>query len=427
MMNSVERQELVELLNQEVIPALGCTEPVSVALATARSKEELTGIPDKVEVFVSGNIYKNGMGVGIPGTGMTGLPIATALGAICGQSVNGLNILEGISDQELSLAKEMIEEGRISIKVKEDVDNLYVEATCYHGSDQAQTIITHRHTNIIYVKHNDQVVFSQLEATESEQPEEPGVELSLEKIYDFATTAPIEELTFILKGVELNLAISNEGLKGSYGLQTGKTIAKNVERRIIADDIASYATSITSAASDARMDGCTMPVMTNCGSGNQGITTFLPVVAVATKTGVAEEKLIRALILSNLSAIYIKRYVGQLTALCGILISACGAACGITYLLGGELNEVSYAIKNMAGGITGMICDGAKQGCALKVSSGASTAVYTALLAIEGISIKETDGIIDKDVDKTVRNIGLLASKGMLETDRLILETMISK
>ena len=427
MLKADERHKIIALINCEVIPALGCTEPVAVALATARSREVLGDFPETIEVFVSGNIYKNGMGVGIPGTGMIGLPIAAALGAVCGNSKDGLEVLKQVNDKHLEAARRMVDEKQVDISVKDGTDNLYVESICKAKDHTCRTIISHRHTNIIYVEKNGKPVFRGFDAHSDTEKPETKINLSVAKIYEFANQTPLDEIKFILEGVKLNEAISKEGLTGKYGLRTGMTIQKNITRKFIADDLASYAMSLTAAASDARMDGCTLPVMSNSGSGNQGITTILPVVAVAQKTGASDEKLIRALILSNLMAIYIKQSVGQLTALCGILTASTGAACGICYLLGGNLDQIGGTIKNMAASITGMICDGAKQGCSLKVSAGVSSAVYCALLAIEGSYATHTDGIIAEDVDQTVRNIGDLATKGMLETDRHIINTMISK
>ena len=427
MLNQSEREKIISLIKQEVVPALGCTEPVAVALATAKSREVLAKFPDTIEVFVSANIYKNGVGVGIPGTGMVGLPIATALGAVCGNSEDGLEVLKQIDDKNLEKARKMLKENKVEIKVKEGTDNLYIESICKKGDDICRTIISHRHTNIIYVEKNGQSVFKAVDEHVESKKVKSDLTLSVAKIYEFADTAPLDELKFIMEGVKLNEAISKEGMTGNYGFKTGATIKKNIKRKFVADDIVSHAMAITAAASDARMAGCPMPVMSNSGSGNQGITTILPVVAVAQKIEVRGEKLIRALILSNLMAIYIKQHIGQLTALCGILTASTGAACGVCYLLGGGLKEVDSTIQNMAASITGMICDGAKLGCSLKVSAGVSSAVYCALLANEGISATDTDGIIAHDVDTTVYNIGKLATQGMLETDRHILKTMLSK
>jgi len=427
MLDKDEQRKIIALINREVIPALGCTEPVAVALATAKSREVLGTFPETIEIFVSGNIYKNGMGVGIPGTGMVGLPIAAALGAVCGRSEDGLEVLQQMNDEHLKAARQMVDEKKIEIKVKDGTDNLYVESICTDGPHTCRTIISHRHTNIIYVEKDGDIIFHGHEMLLTTEKPVAEIHLCVAKVYEFADQAPLDDIKFILEGARLNEAISKEGMTGKYGLKTGTTIQHNITRKFIADDLASHAMSLTAAASDARMDGCALPVMSNSGSGNQGITTILPVVAVAQKTGASEEKLIRALILSNLMAIYIKQYIGQLTALCGVLTAATGAACGVCYLLGGNLDQIGGTIKNMAASITGMICDGAKLGCSLKVSAGVSSAVYCALLAIEGSYATKTDGIIAEDVDQTVKNIGELATKGMLETDRHIINTMISK
>ena len=426
-LNADELQEIIAIINREVVPALGCTEPVAVALATARSREALDEFPDNIEVFVSGNVYKNGMGVGIPGTGMIGLHIAAALGAVCGHSKDGLEVLKYVNDENLETARRMVNEKQVDIKIKEGTDNLYIECICKSENHTCRTIISHRHTNIIYVEKNGNAVFRRVESPC--EPEKPVLKtnLSVAKVYEFATLAPLDEIEFILEGAKLNEAISKQGMTGEYGLKTGSTILKNIRKKFIADDLASHAMSLAAAASDARMDGCPLPVMSNSGSGNQGITTILPVVAAAQKTGAGDEKLIRALILSNLMAIHIKQFTGQLSALCGILTASIGAACGVCYLLGGNLEQINGAIKNMTASITGMICDGAKQACALKVSAGVSSAVYCALLAIEGSYATSTDGIVAENVEQTLKNIGELATKGMLETDRHIINTMISK
>ncbi|MFH2091971.1 MAG: L-serine ammonia-lyase, iron-sulfur-dependent, subunit alpha [Pseudomonadota bacterium] len=427
MLGKNQRQQIIDLINKEVVPALGCTEPVAVALATARSREVLEIFPKTIDVLVSGNIYKNGMGVGIPGTGMAGLDIAAALGAVCGQSKDGLEVLKSVDAKSLAQARQMVLDKKINISVKEGTDNLYVESIARSGDQICRTIISHRHTQIVLVEKNGCIVFqSDQTVKNSDKPQEQETLLSVKTIIEFSRTTPIKEIAFIMEGVSLNSAISKEGMTGKYGLKTGKTIQQSIQNKRVADDLVSHAMSVTAAASDARMDGCNLPVMSNSGSGNQGITTIMPVVAVAERIHAPQETLIRALILSNLMAIYIKQFVGQLTALCGILTASIGAACGICYLLGGNPEQIGGTIKNMGASITGMICDGAKPGCALKVSSGVSSAVYCALLALEGHYADDMDGIICHDVERTVRNIGALATKGMVETDRHIIRTLIS-
>jgi L-cysteine desulfidase len=419
--------QLIELIKQHVVPSVGCTEPVACALACAKAAEILGGQPERIEVLVSGNIYKNGMGVGIPGTGMTGLPVAAALGSICGKPDYGLEVLKDVNDRYLARAKEMLAESRIAIKVKEDCpDNLYVEALCRRGSDEVRVEIVHQHSNIVLVEKNGEVLFRKEIPRENHVEEQAAPGLSVARILEFATTAPIESLEFILEGVEMNTAISQFGLRQEHGLQIGKKMKEQIESGLLSDDLLSYSLMLTAAASDARMAGCTHPVMTNSGSGNQGITVTMPVVAAAEKLDSSREQLVRALIISNLISIHIHSFLGHLSALCGICLAGTGAACGITYLMGGGITELEFAIKNMAGNITGMVCDGAKLGCSLKVSSGVTAAIQAALLAVGGIHIGN-DGIVEEDIEKTIRNVGVIGCEGMLETDRVILKTMLCK
>lgn len=428
-MNVKNYDEFIKILKKEVVPALGCTEPIAVALAAAKAREVLKVNPEKTEVYVSANIYKNGMGVGIPGTGMVGLDIAAALGVVGGNSEEKLEVLKAITKEDIAKSKELVDNNEICVKPKDVPNKLYVEAVCINENHVARVVIKDMHSNIVLVQYNDEILFeagSKAQTSEIKN-EEVQPTLTVEKIYDFALNADFKDIEFILEGAKLNKEISKEGLKEEYGLKVGKTIFKNIEEGILGDDMQNYAMAITAAASDARMAGSMLSVMSNSGSGNQGITVMLPVVAVAEKIDCDDEKLARALILSNLVAIHIKTYLGRLSALCGCVVASAGASCGITYLLGGKLENVIYAIKNMVGNITGMICDGAKTGCALKVSTGVSAAVQAALLAINNIEISDKDGIIHKDIERTIQNIADIGTKGMAETDKLILDIMTCK
>ncbi|RKD34345.1 serine dehydratase subunit alpha family protein [Thermohalobacter berrensis] len=421
-------EKIISLLKKELVPALGCTEPIAVALATSKAREVLKEEPDKIEVLVSRNILKNGMAVGIPGTGMTGLKIAAALGAIGGNSQAKLEVLKYINNQHIERSKEIVKENKVSIKLKDTNEKLYIEAICSTKDNISRVIIKGNHSNIVEVRlNNDLLLKKDSKKAEVALDKNNTVDLNVKKIFKFANTEKIENIEFLLDGAKMNKAISKEGLKGNYGLMVGKKIAEKVKRGILSDDIMTYAMSVTAAASDARMDGCMYPVMSNSGSGNQGLTVMLPVVAVAEKLNVDREKLIRALALSNLMTIYIKTYLGRLSALCGVVVASIGSSCGITYLLGGKYHNIVATIKNMIGDIAGMICDGAKPGCALKVSTGVSAAIKSALLAIDGIEISEYDGIIEKDVDKTIKKIGEIGSKGMHKTDKYILDIMVNK
>ena len=440
-------EEIIALIKQEVKPALGCTEPIAVALAVAKAAEIISEncpccgswrmkADFKLDVAVSGNILKNGMGVGIPGTGMVGLPVAAALGAVCGNSSLGLEVLKGLTPEAVARAKELVAKGFVHISVADTEHLLYVKATVTVGDNtvasaevdpHAYAVIEDDHDRIVETSFADKILMSSesaagLPAEASESP----YDLTVQSIWNFAREAPYEDIAFILEDRTLNLALAEEGLRGNYGLQVGKAIREN-QKEVFGDDFMSYAMGMTAAASDARMAGSTLPAMSNSGSGNQGITVSMPVIAYALKYKVDDEKLSRALILSNLVAIHIKHFLGKLSALCGCVVASTGSACGIVYLEGGGYEQVCAAIKNMAGNITGMVCDGAKVGCAMKVASGVSCAVQSAVLALRGTCIPSTDGIIEDDVEKTIRNIGTIGSAGMKATDRMILDIMLCK
>lgn len=424
-------QLYIDAFNSEVVPALGCTEPIAVALAAATSTKLLGGKIERAEIALSGNIMKNGLGVGIPGTGMVGLPIAAALGITGGDPTKELEVLNGVTPEHIALAKEMVKADKIKVFMKDKVDKLYIEATCFSGKNSARTVICGSHTNIVLTELNGKIIsqkscnaFSFDKENESKTQE---YHMTVEGIWNFINKVPLEKIRYVLEGAEMNKKIALEGLSGDYGLRVGKTLRLNVKKGILCDDLANYAMALTAAASDARMAGCTLSVMSNSGSGNQGITVMMPIVATAERLGSSEEKLIRALYLGNLIAIHLKEFMSKLSALCGTVTASTGASCGMVYLMGGGLPQINYAIKNMIGNISGMICDGAKAGCALKVSTTINAALQSALLAIENIEISETDGIIERDIEKTIKNLATVASEGMEKTDQVILDIMTCK
>lgn len=449
---TIERElEIIELLNKEVKPALGCTEPIAVALAVASSCETLRnggfGEPASLEVEVSANILKNGMGVGIPGTGMVGLHIASALGATCGKSEYKLEVLKDLDETALAAAKRMVAESNVKIGLADTPVKLYIKATAINGENRAETIIKDNHDSIISVTLNGNNVKGDTSACNNagncivgedcacDQSAQKSVadkttldyKLSVKEILEFAESASYENISFILDSVKLNYALAEEGLNNDYGLKVGKTILASQHSGVFGSSIMTYAMAATAAASDARMAGCLLPAMSNSGSGNQGITVTVPVIAVARKMEVSDEKLARALVLSHLIAIHIKGYLGKLSALCGCVIASTGSSCGIVYLNGGSYEQICSAIKNMVGNITGMVCDGAKVGCALKVASGVSSSVQSAILALDNICISSNDGIIEDSIEKTIYNLGTIGSKGMQVTDKMILDIMVSK
>lgn len=423
-----ERQSIIRLIKQQVVPAIGCTEPVCVALCVARAVEELGAEPANVQVLLSANILKNAMGVGIPGTGMVGLPIAVALGALIGKSAYGLEVLKDVTPEDVEKGKAFIAENRIDIKLKENItEKLYVEvcATTENGH-KAVAVISGKHTQFTYIESDGNVKLDE-GASAAEGQSAELVELTLRKVYDFAVSSPVEELEFILEARRLNENASKQALKGCYGHELGKTLSRPLGRGIMGDNIFSHILSGTSAACDARMAGAMIPVMSNSGSGNQGICATMPVVVFAEENHNTEEELVRALILSHLTAIYIKQSLGVLSALCGCVVASTGSSCGITYLMGGKYEQVSFAVKNMIANLTGMICDGAKPSCALKLTSGVSTAVLSAMLAMQQKCVSSVEGIIEDDVDKSIRNLTSIGAEAMNETDKKVLEIMTHK
>ena len=428
MIDKSERERIIALINREVVPAIGCTEPIAVALCVAKAAETLNQRPQKIQVLLSANILKNAMGVGIPGTDMIGLPIAVALGALIGKSEYQLEVLKDSTPEAVEAGKKMIEAQAIQISLKENIEEkLYIEVTCMAGEEKATAIISGGHTNFVYLSKNDSVLMDKRSGTSGETEEE-SVELNLKKVYDFATTSPIEELQFILEARRLNKQAAERSFKGNYGHELGKTLcSSDSERLIMGSNTFTHILSYTSAACDARMAGAMIPVMSNSGSGNQGIAATLPVVVYAEDNHKSEEELTRALILSHLTAIYIKQSLGRLSALCGCVVAATGSSCGITYLMEGNYQQVSFAVQNMIANLTGMICDGAKPSCAIKLTSGVSTAVLSAILAMENKCVTSVEGIIEDNVDLSIRNLTKIGSQGMNETDKLVLDIMTHK
>jgi len=422
-----ERAKIIALINREVVPAIGCTEPIAVALCTARAAELLDTQPEKIEVRLSANILKNAMGVGIPGTGMIGLPIAVALGALVGRSEYQLEVLRDVTPEAVGRGARYIDEKRVCISLKEDIaEKLYIEVEASAGERRAVAVIAGGHTAFVYLERDGEVLLDKRTASVAE--EEAGeVPLTLRRVWDFAMTAPLDELRFILETRRVNKAAAERAFAGEFGHCVGRTLRCERERRGMGDSIFSRILSYTSAACDARMAGAMIPVMSNSGSGNQGIAATLPVVVYADETAADEEHTIRALVLSHLTVIYIKQSLGRLSALCGCVVAATGSSCGITYLMGGAYEQVAAAVKNMIANLTGMICDGAKPSCSMKLTSGVSTAVLSAMMAMDGHCVTPVEGIIEEDVDKCIRNLTAIGRDGMNETDRLVLGIMTHK
>ena len=422
-----EREQIVALINREVVPAIGCTEPIAVALCVAKATEILGTEPERIVARLSANILKNAMGVGIPGTGMIGLPIAIALGALIGKSAYRLEVLRDVDAEAVARGKRYVDEKRITIGLKEGIEEkLYIEIEAAAGDHTAVAVIAGGHTNFVFEARDGQSQLDQRGASAGEE-EQNGPALSLRRVYDFAMTTPLDELRFILETRRLNKAAAEQSFKGDYGQCLGKTLRHDRELKVLGDSVFLRMLSYTSAACDARMAGAMIPVMSNSGSGNQGIAATLPVVVYAEENGATEEQTIRALTLSHLTVIYMKQSLGRLSALCGCVVAATGSSCGIAYLMGGGYEEVTFAVKNMIATLTGMICDGANPSCAMKLTSGVSTAVLSAMMALEHRCVTAVEGIIDDDVDQCIRNLTRIGRDGMNETDRLVLDIMTSK
>ena len=343
-----ERREIIALMNREIIPAIGCTEPIAVALCVAKATETLGREPEHIEARLSANVLKNAMGVGIPGTGMTGLPIAMALGALVGKSEYELEVLKDADEAAVKAGCRLIDEKRISVDLKEGIEEkLYIEIEVKAGADKAVAIIAGGHTRFVSITRNDEVLLSADAPASSEGAapvEQKDPELTLRRVWDFAMTAPVEELEFILEAKRLNMNAAYESLKGDYGHAIGKLMRSESERNIMGDTLHCQIVGMTTAACDARMAGAMIPVMSNSGSGNQGLTSTVPVAVYAEQIKANEEQTIRSLILSNLTVIYIKQSLGRLSALCGCVVAATGSSCGITYLMGGGYEEVTFAV-----------------------------------------------------------------------------------
>ena len=424
----MENEQIIALIKREVVPAIGCTEPAAVALCTAYATEALGERPERIEVELSGNMLKNAMGVGIPGTGMTGLPVAVALGALIGKSDYQLEVLRDVCPKAVAEARAYLAENRITIGLTKDSDEtLYIEIRCKAGERASRSVIARDHTRLVYLEGHCTPTVDRRSELGRREEEAAENDLTLRRVFEFATTAPLEDIEFINESRRLNEAAAEEALKGNYGHELGKTLSRPLGKGIMGDSIFSHIISATSCACDARMAGAMIPVMSNSGSGNQGIAATLPVVVFARENHNTEEELTRALVLSHLTAIYIKQSLGKLSCLCGCVVASTGSSCGMTWLMGGGYEQVAYSVKNMIANLAGMVCDGAKPSCALKVSSGVSTAVLSAMLAVQNHSVSSYEGLIEDDVDRCIHNLTRLGSVGMQETDKMVLDIMTHK
>ncbi|ELC8362853.1 L-serine ammonia-lyase, iron-sulfur-dependent, subunit alpha [Clostridium perfringens] len=421
------RELYLKTLKKEVVPSEGCTEPIAIAYAASIAAEHLKGEIKEVNIYLSKNVIKNALGVGIPGTGGVGIEIAAALGISIQKSYKKLTILSNFTEDELKKAKEIVDKNIINIKQKNTNKALYIEVELLSETSKAKVIIEDTHTNVTLIECDDEIIMDN-NSEVSEDLEEDYKLFKIADIYNFAKEVDFDDIKFILESAKMNEKVSEEGLKGDYGLQVGSKIIQKGNFNLFSNDASNKIIAASAAASDARMDGCAMPIMTTAGSGNQGIACSIPVAQTARLLDKSEEELARALVLSNLVTIRIKKHMGRLSPLCGAGIAgATGASCGITYLLGGDLENINYCINNMISDLSGMICDGAKETCALKIATGTNAAIQCANLAINGISATANDGIVAKDVEETIESIETLIQNGFKNVDDTILNIMLEK
>lgn len=416
-----QEQEYIEILKKELVPALGCTEPIAIAYAAAKARQVLGRFPERIELRCSGNIIKNVKGVMVPNSGgLRGVDVATVLGVVGGEADKELEALEAITPEHITRAKELITQGYFSCQLQENVENLYIVATVYAGEHTASVTIVNRHTLITKITKDGEIIFKN-QIQMPKQGETPKWDLTVSNILDFARTVSLDKVADILeRQIRMNTAIAQVGIHGQYGTQIGRTLLESD-----ANDVRIRAQAMAAAGSDARMGGCSLPVVINSGSGNQGMTVTLPVIEYAKEWGVSHETLLRALIISNLISIHLKHYIGSLSAFCGAVTAACGAGAAITYMAGGTCEQIGHTIINAIANVGGIICDGAKSSCAAKIASAVDAAILAHTLSMKGLCFQPGEGIIQEDVESTIKSVGYVGRVGMKTTDIEILNIML--
>lgn len=423
-MTNVRQDQLIELIQDQIRPAVGCTEPGAAAYAAAVAAHTLGAEPERLTVAVSRNILKNAMGVGIPGTDMIGLPIAVALGALCGDAEKGLAVLRNVSEQDVARAQQLVDAQRVHISLSDTEQKLYIDVLAETGEHSARTVIAGMHTNIVCIEKDGKSIRAQGNA-EEQSAGAAGMAITLQEIDEFVRSVPWEKLSFLQECIDMNTAIAQDGLSHDYGMSIGKSYHECLAENNSEEH---YALAYTCAAADARMGGSTLPVMSSCGSGNQGLTATLPVIAVARKRGLCQEELLRALSYSLLVTIHVKQHLGKLSALCACSVGASiGTACALTYMNGGTMQQIGHCIDNVVADVSGVICDGAKAGCSLKIATGVSSAFRSSMLVLKNHSVSVLDGIVGHDPEASVDNLANLCNAGMLDTDRVILDMLVNK
>ena len=414
----------VAILEEELIPAMGCTEPIALAYAAALARKTLGALPEEVEVTVSANIIKNVKSVVVPHTGsMRGIEAAAAAGIVAGDAELELEVLSRVTEADVAEMREYLDTHTVSVRRSESGYIFDIQVLVRREPDSAFVQLAGNHTNVIRIEKNGEVLSSRDFSEEGQDEMTPRDILNVEDIVAFADTVNIDDVRETLdRQIRYNTDIAREGLTGKWGAAVGCVLLK-----AYGNGVANRAKAIAAAGSDARMSGCELPVIINSGSGNQGMTASLPVIEYANELGASDELLYRALVVSNLITIHLKSGIGRLSAYCGATSAGCGAAAGITYLYGGKANEIAHTVVNAVAIASGMICDGAKPSCSMKLTSGVSTAVLSAMMAMDGHCVTPVEGIIEEDVDKCIRNLTAIGRDGMNETDRLVLGIMTHK
>lgn len=415
-------QDYINVLKEKLIPAMGCTEPIAIAYAGAIAREHLGCLPERVEIEVSGNIIKNVKSVIVPNTGgLRGIEVAAAAGIVAGDAAKELKVISEVSTEAVAVIHKFLESTPITVNFSDSKKIFDIMITVYGNGHSAYVRICEFHTNIVEIREDDKYVLQKDIAVEDSLGFTDRGFMNVQEIIEFADTARIEDVKDILDlQIECNVNISEKGLAGDYGANIGKVLLKTYGT----DDVKIRAKAKAAAGSDARMNGCEMPVVINSGSGNQGITASIPVIEYAKELGVSDEKRYRALLVSNLITIHLKSGIGRLSAYCGAVSAGCASGAGIAYLYGGGVDEVSHTIVNSLAITSGIICDGAKASCAAKIATAIDAGILGYHMYKEGQQFYGGDGIVSKGVENTIKNVGQLAKEGMATTDQEILKIM---
>lgn len=415
----------ISILKEELLPATGCTEPIAIAYASAKACEVLGDFPEKIVVKCSGNIIKNAKSVVVPNTGnLKGIKAAALAGVVSGDASREMQVLEALRPLDIDKVKELMDDNMCDVEIIENDANLHIIVKAINEEHEAIVEIIHTHTNISKIEKDGQVIFEkEYERDDFNAPLSDRSVLNVKDIYIFANTVDIDDIQELLdRQIEYNLNIAMEGLNSNYGANIGKILLK-----FYGDDVFTKVKAYTSAGSDARMSGCSMPVVTNSGSGNQGMTTSLPIIIYAQEKGIQKEKMYRALVLANLISIHQKTGIGRLSAYCGAVSAACGSGTGITYLEDGTLDQIEKTITNTLANVSGIVCDGAKASCAAKIASSLDAAIMAHFLAMSNIAFDVDSGIVKETVEDTISAVGRLGRNGMKETDIEVLKIMLNK